>query len=375
MAAYHVFVDGSADGTAAGLEQLAEAVAAHYGLPVADVRVRIASGRFRVKGNCDRATADLYVRDLTRLGATCSVEEASPANASKTPLPFPAVTAPARPSQSALPPRQTAPPAVARTMSGSKEYQSGLSAAFSSSNPQIGSLGALDDGALLKLSSVDGTEDGGPSAPSAPSAASGAAFGPPDAGAGTRSASNGAPVAAAAQPARPGPARAAGATPAPPRDEPLDMFAPPDAEAASLQVDLAPDEVERAAKRRVSPPPEPEAAAGEPPPRVSRSSLQPPNEPGSRHARASQPALTGATGATGAASHARPGLGDPRVRFALGVVLAIVLGFVPAHLVARMREHSEFTAIDDKVIAIRARRGHPRGLCRARQAPREPARA
>src|SRR5450432_2270778 len=167
MAAYHVFVDGAADASPAGKEQLATAIAGHYGMPVADVRVRIASGRFRVKGNCDRATADIYVRDLSALGARCTIEEATPSNAAKTPMPFPVVTAASKP---ALPPRQTTPPALARTSSGSKEYQSGLAAAFSGAQ-QSGGLGALDDGSAFKLSSVDGSDN----AP-APDAS---AFGPP----------------------------------------------------------------------------------------------------------------------------------------------------------------------------------------------------
>src|SRR5262249_39653470 len=51
-----------------------------------------------------------------------------------------------------------------------------------------------------------------------------------------------------------------------------------------------------------------------------------------------------------------PGLGlrSPRVRFVAGVAIAIVLGFVPAHLVAAWRERAEFAAIDDKVEAAQS---------------------
>jgi hypothetical protein len=41
----------------------------------------------------------------------------------------------------------------------------------------------------------------------------------------------------------------------------------------------------------------------------------------------------------------------PRAKLAAGVLLAILLGFIPAHLVARMREHSAYADIDAKVEA------------------------
>ena len=44
-------------------------------------------------------------------------------------------------------------------------------------------------------------------------------------------------------------------------------------------------------------------------------------------------------------------LGNPIVRFAAGVLLAILLGFVPAHFVAAMREKSAYAEIDQKVMA------------------------
>ena len=76
MAAYHVFVEGAVDSSPPGIDRLAAAIAEHYGLPVAELRVRLAKGRFRVKGNCDRETADAYVRELTTLGARCAIEDA-----------------------------------------------------------------------------------------------------------------------------------------------------------------------------------------------------------------------------------------------------------------------------------------------------------
>ncbi|MEO8549925.1 MAG: hypothetical protein ABI678_08120 [Kofleriaceae bacterium] len=341
MGLYHVFVDGAADGSPAGRERLAAAIAEHYGLPVADLRARIASGRFRVKGNCDQATADSYVRDLSALGARCSTEEASPSNAAKTPLPFPAITAaaasrstlpprttappptasalpprttPTPPTGSVLPPRQTTPPATARTTTPAKGFQSGLAAAFSGEQ-QVDNLGALDDGALLKLSSVDGTDD-----------APAAAFAPP-------------PEVVA----KPGKPAASAPVAAKPKDEPLDMFAPPDANDAAFTVDLAPDEVERAAKKRASVPPETAPVESA---RASRPSLQPPTELG----RASRPSIQ----APNRAGDPPRGLQDPKTRFAAGVLLSIVLGFIPAHFVAHARERSEYAAIDHKVAATQA---------------------
>ena len=38
------------------------------------------------------------------------------------------------------------------------------------------------------------------------------------------------------------------------------------------------------------------------------------------------------------------------VRFAVGIFLAILIGFVPAHFVAKMREESAFETVDKKVI-------------------------
>jgi len=44
-------------------------------------------------------------------------------------------------------------------------------------------------------------------------------------------------------------------------------------------------------------------------------------------------------------------LGDERVRFAAGVLLAVLLGFVPAHFIAKMKEESSNETVDRKVIA------------------------
>ena len=286
MAVYHVFVEGAVDGTPDGVERLAAAIAEHYGLPVAELRVRLAKGRFRVKGNCDRDTAESYTRDLTRLGARCAIEGGDDA-----PTRTASPSLPPRPQNSSLPPRTTTP-APARP---SGKLQSGLAAAFSGETPAA-SLGALaDDAGMLKLASVDGADEPAPAAPPA-------VFEPP-----------------------PSPPRTA-TKPKVAEPPPVDMFAPPDAEAeAAFKVELADDEVERSAKKRASiPPATAPAAAPEPPSRISRPSMQPP------HAVVAQPR----------------GLADPKTRFALGVLVAIVVGFIPAHAIASLREHAAYSEID-----------------------------
>ncbi|MBE7454292.1 MAG: hypothetical protein HS111_37195 [Kofleriaceae bacterium] len=70
---YNVYLDrprSTAPGAAAAL---AQAMAAHYGLPAAEIERRLATGRFRVKTGVDRATADAFAGDLAQLGAEVSV--------------------------------------------------------------------------------------------------------------------------------------------------------------------------------------------------------------------------------------------------------------------------------------------------------------
>lgn len=343
MAAFHVFVEGATDGTSGGLSKLATAIANHYGLPAADLLARLQKGRFRVKGNIDRATADTYVRDLERLGARCTIEEANADNSQRTtPIPFPAVqppadALPARPSSSALPPRASTPPANVpasplppRTSTppantANTPFASGLSAAFSGETPaaDLGALGRT--GAAFALSTVDGADD---------QKGAGDSFGPPAGG--------GLPASIG-----PAPEKKPGAKPdkaAKPKDEPLDMFAPPEMQGDEFKVDIAADEADPR-KRASTPPPIADAApatssgkipvtpASQKLPRASQPSMQPPNVPVDVVA----PSRFGA-------------LGDERVRFAVGIFLAIILGFVPAHFVAKMREESAFETVDRKVI-------------------------
>lgn len=315
---FHVFVEGATDGSPAGLSRLADAISAHYGIPAPDLLSRLSKGRFRVKGNIDRATAESYVRDLTRLGARCTIEEAQPAQR-LTPTPFPAMQPkPAAPEPA---PQRTSSPAI-----GGGQYQSGLAAAFSGEQP-VASLGALEsENFAFSLSSVDGADDR-----SGPVGAG--SFAPPsDAG-----------LSASIGPAAPKPTTEKVAK-AKPKDEPLDMFAPPDAEEAALSVDIADDEKDFTARKRASTPPANVAVApaepSQPLPRASTPAM-----------RRSAPSIQPATQPIAAAPVAkRSGLANANTRFIAGVLLCLGLGFVPAHFVGKMREDSAFEAIDRKVI-------------------------
>jgi hypothetical protein len=393
--AFYVFVEGATDATPAGMARLAEAIAKHYGLPAAELLARLQKGRFRVKGNIDREMAEKYVCDLERLGARCSIEEATAENSQRnTPIPFPAVrpatppagvllaadvpsnappsglaaAAPSRPSPSpsglaaaapsrpssppsglaaaipatpstpsglaAAPSRPSSPPsglaaAIPATPStpsgGTPQYQSGLAAAFSG-DAQLASLGALEQANLpLSLASVDGADDS--------PASSAQAFAPPDA---MVSASIGPP------PDKPSAKKAER-----PKDVPVDLFAPPDAQGDELKVDIASDELEVSAKKRAA---TPVPATGEPVRPSSPQMARAQSQPAARKSQPSLPAQEAPVGGVAKPSKLGP-LGDERVRFAAGVLLAILIGFVPAHLVAAARESSAYKTIDDKVMA------------------------
>lgn len=310
---FHVFVEGAKDASPAGVERLAAAMSEHYGLPVEDMRVRFKSGRFRVKANCDRATADQYKTDLEQLGAKVTVEAATAENSRPTPpAGFPAQ----RPQGVSLPPK-TAPAEPAKPA----QYASGLSAAFSGEAPAA-SLGALEgiDAGSLSLASVDGSDSAG--------AKVDAAFAPPDA----------AGLPASIGPAADKPEKKDAAKKAKPKDEPVDLFMPPDAEDAEMKVDVAADEVVHGARKRASTPPPVDAPPAAPAQRRSQPSMQAVNAPM----------------ATSVASSKSHPLADERTRFVAGVVLAILIGFVPAHFIASMREKSAFGAVDETVTTTQA---------------------
>jgi hypothetical protein len=312
---FHVFVDGAIEAGAAALRQLAEAMAERYGLPAAELEARLARGRFRVKANVDRETAATYLQDLEAIGARCVVVDAA-ADAARTSSPSLApATAPSRPSSSSLPPA-TAPsrpaasslppatkPASAAT-SGS--FQSGLAAAFTAGDAtNLGALGG--DGSAFALASLDGEDDA--------RAQSSERFGP---GVEAMPASIGPAV---APPSGPPVVKAAVASGAP-----LDLFAPPEAEADDGRMELAAEEEPRS--RRAA----------------KAASIPPLTQPAAPPPVAVTPRRVGLRGA----------FADARVRFAVGVAVAVLLGFVPAHLFATLRERAAYGAIDQVVVVRQA---------------------
>lgn len=289
MASFSVYVVGAVDQSEGAIERLAAAMAARYGLPAAELVTRLAKGRFRVKSNLDRTTADVYAADLAKIGAQALVEEG--ARASQPSIPVPTIPTPSR---------TTTPPPT---------YASGLAAAFAPSDAKM-DLGALGDlGGKIELSSMDD----GVQARRAPAEV----------------------VTAAAPPVA--------AVEARPVRAPTDSaFAPPEELAENgrpAQLDIAPDEIEFRARKSSIPPVTHAAPAPQPPARQGRQSMPPSN-------------VAKASGAT--SSSTSSGGIAPRPRFAIGIFLAVLLGFIPAHLVGSMREHGKYQEIIMRVRAQQA---------------------
>jgi hypothetical protein len=231
------------------------------------------------------------------------------------PSPVPSAS---HPQSSLLPPATGArpqpgsslPPAKAPRPSTPPAFASGLAAAYSSDSPASG-LGALD-GDALSLSALDGSDDEAKSA-------AGGSFSPP-------------------LPASIGPAPAKTGKPEKPKDVPLDLFAPPDAQPdGGGELELALEEDPR--QRATTPPP---MKSGP----ISTPLLQ----------KKSQPMGRAATPVTSVVA-----LETPRWRFAAGVVLAVLIGFVPAHVVASMRE-DVYDKIDKHVTEIQGAASRPDAL-------------
>ncbi len=298
----------------------------------------MAVGRFRVKANVDLAVARRLVTELEGLGALCSVVDAAgaatptptPASApSPAPAPAPAPAPKSAPASGlahagAAPASKSAPasglahagaaaapksaPAPAADRSGD-QYQSGLAAAFgapSDSGADIGAL-AVDSGSFA-LATLDGDE-GAPAAQEKTDA----------------------PVAAG------------------PMDD--DLFAPPEM-SAEKELALAVDE--SALPRKTPPPmaaqPDPDGA---PPSMLEQlAEMQqdtpppmPAVAPRSATASAAAPATAPAAPTESLPVRARKLLGQkPHLRLAAGLLLGILLGFVPAHLFASFRERSAYDA-------------------------------
>lgn len=352
MGLFHVYVEAP-DRAPETIKRLAETIGKKYGVPVADLEKRLTAGRFRVKANVDRETAEVYAKALGEHGAVVKLEDAvatpavgtpvnvalepsgpvarAPAQLIRTGTTTPPANAP-RPGSASLPPRTSGaslppanaarsgasslPPANASRPAASSLpppnqnksapiVMSGLSAAYTPSGET--DLGALSTDSI-SLASLDGTDPVGDDA-----------FAPPPVDL--------SPTVEKASAKPPGPKAKA-------NNDPVDLFAPPDAaEDAAFKVELAADEVEHRAKKMSTPP------AGVPVPIPTTPSTATP-----------QLRKRVATPTSGSPVTVAPDAQEtPRWRFAAGVILSIILGFIPAHLIASSREKSAFAKIDREV--------------------------
>lgn len=357
MAMFDVYVEGATDPSPQAVQRLAELMSQRYGLPTDELVTRLSRGRFRVKANIDEATAQTYARDLEAVGARVVVTESRgatlpppkpaiatppeqrprndssstysytrPSNPSVPPATARAAAASLPPSNVRPPPSPSLPPAGRPPPSSSlpprvpgpsvppsnSPYASGLAAAFHEDTP-VPELGALDKDAF-EVGALDGSDElKVETSPSSPSSLP-ASIGP------------------AAQPAPPKPER--------PQNTPVDLFAPPESQSESFQVELAADEVAHRERKKLATPP-----SGVP---VAVS--QPPTSPVLRP--------KGGTSLSDRSSGVRmPSAGEeegPRWRFAAGVLAAVVLGFIPANCIQGVRERSAFEQIDTHVATVQA---------------------
>ncbi len=316
-----MFLDGAIDNTSDGIEEIVSAIANRYGLSGADLKSRLFQGKVRVKANVDRATAEQFAKDLAALGAITSVAPAPAPNAAAAAGPS------SRPSSSVMTSglsaaSSTAKSAAKPTGSG---FQSGLSAAFAAKTDDAVSFGALGgDEAMLSLSALDGRLDGrGPSPSSARNAEK---LGPPPSDdmltlqdvAPPPSVRTSGALAAATSSASGSSANLPSAS----------RFAPP-SEASEVEVTLADDFVPRMARG----------------PSLAEKSL----------ATATAAAALVTEAAVPPPSRSlREHFARWRVRFAAGVLVAIIVGLVPAMIVGAMRESSAFSEIDRNVSRLHA---------------------
>ncbi|MEZ4401474.1 MAG: hypothetical protein R3B06_15725 [Kofleriaceae bacterium] len=317
---FHVFIEGARSTAPGASGELARAIAARYGLPAAELEKRFAMGRFRVKGNVERATAESYAADLASLGAVVAVVPA----AAPPPTMVPAVTLPS--AARMAPPARSAP-----------EGGGGMA-----------DLGALSGEVPLTLSTLDGADDASASR-SLPLPAS---FGPPDDAHG-RSSSRDLGLPASFGPADDEPP----ATRSSSRDlaaaaaaAAYDPFAPPESQTDAPELVLA---VERPARRSAPPSSAGEGAAPRAEDGAGRAgTIAPPPEAAGAPGRGGTTAPPSAAAPTTGGRPAGSALGflrDDGARFIAGVVLAVAVGAVPALLVGGARERSAFAKLDGEL--------------------------
>ncbi len=392
MGLFHVYVEAP-DRSPEAIEQLADTIGTKYGVPVAELAKRLAAGRFRVKANVDRVTAEAYAKALGDSGAVVKIEDAlptqpvpvvapptgrrqnsatmppaeaersagysmqpakeraaaapvppetrpassplSPANpdrasASSSPptngdrpgLPRPSTPAP-RASMSSLPmanaprPSSSVLPMASGSAKSGPVVASGLAAAYTeSATTDLGALGG-DSFGMMSLEGDDEPRSASDGDMFAPMGEPSPTVARPTTG-----------VESAAKSVKP-------ANRAPAKAEPLDLFAPPEAaEDAAFKVEIAADDVADRVRKLNTPPAGVPVAA--PLPVAVTPQLK-------------NKLPTPAAGAP--ITVAREAQETPRWRFAAGVVLSILLGFLPAHLIASARERSAFHRIDAQVVA------------------------
>ncbi len=396
MGLFDVYVEGATDAgdNPAALQRLAEVMSQRYGLPAGELQNRLAKGRFRVKANVDDATAQTYVRDLEAIGARVVLTEARggstlppptrPKPESKPP-PHPITVSPRQrnesrgsysikrnssagiplPDDDLLPQRSptTPPPITPRTLSNHEvaappqrtsppslpPHTSALPPRSTSPSlpPQSSPLPPRSTSPSLppQPSLLPPRAAGASNAPSNTPFASGlsAAFGesgPVDATAfdslSFGSLDDNAPQVETSPvlPASIGPATKPALPKADkPKDVPLDLFAPPESQRDELEVELAAEEIVHRERKRTPATAVPIAV----PPSPSTPVLRPKGPQAERSAGVRMPSMSDDT---------------PRSRYALGVFVSVLLGFVPATLVHSCREEAAFDKIDATVSSV-----------------------
>lgn len=316
MASYHVFIERAQDPSPKAIARAAMAIGQRYGLPPEAIEQRMSQGRFRVKANTDLQTARAFAGDLERLGVVCTIEDVAGTKLGLgTPPPQLGTTAPPpRPAatrQASSPPPSAAhePSAHERTVLGrdrapesssSAAYQSGLAAAFgdeaSRPDTDLGALGGAESQSFA-LAALDGSD----AAQSEDTNAS--SFDPP-----------------------PDPSARA------------NLFRPPDEQDAAQNLELA------VAPARPAPPPQ----AALPGPHEASAAIALPTTHAQHTVAAPAPPTSTTPSSptpttTSPLTRAAQTLATrPRVRLLAGVMLAILLGFIPATLFASWREGSAY---------------------------------
>lgn len=159
---FHVFIEGSRDPSPTGKDRLARALGAKYGLSAPVVSQRLDQGSFCAWASVDAQTAQRLSQELDRIGAICTIREdgGPPAAASSATRASPPPPVPKRPE----------PPSPHSLLPQTPAGRSDDSALAGAGGADISlDLGALStptgaDSASWSLSSLDGETDDAPTA-------------------------------------------------------------------------------------------------------------------------------------------------------------------------------------------------------------------